>query len=68
MAFEQKKKKKKPRTWAKFNPGLSAYRPSNNQALITKRGSQKNAKITLPWPYTLTKDLKNAVVRIRLDR
>ena len=46
MAFEQKKKKKKPRTWAKFNPGLSAYRPSNNQALITKRGSQKNAKIT----------------------
>ena len=35
---------------------------------ITKRGGQKNAKNTLPWPYTLTKDLKNAVIRIRLDR
>ena len=35
-AFEQKKKK----------PGLSAYRPSNNQERITQQGGQKNAKNT----------------------
>ena len=33
-------------TWVKFNPGLSAYRPSNNQERITKQGGQKNAKNT----------------------
>ena len=34
-------------TWVKLNPGLSAYRPSNNQERITKQGGQKNAKNTL---------------------
>ena len=41
-AFEQKKKQKKKENGVKFNPGLSANRPSNNSAQDGRRKGTAN--------------------------